>query len=453
LSFDQARARAAHAWSMALGKISTVGATAAQQEAFATALFHAETMPHDLTGDGSWPAGQSHYEDLYTLWDTYRTVNPLLTILEPAREAGIVRTLLWIDRHDGGFLPDARVATNNGITQVGSNAEIVIGDAILEGLGGFDRTAAYRAILRDAEVSSPHPGSEGRDLHDYARLGYVATDEGRSASRTLEYAYEDYVVSEVAALLGHTATAATLSRRAEDWENLWDPAQQSIVPRNAGGSFLEPFDPTQVFYGFDAPFYEGSALEWSTFVPQDVQGLVNRLGGETAAAGWLGNVMNCCYDPTNEPDLLAAYEFIQMGHPELTDYWVSRLLADYGDQPDGLPGNDDAGTLSAWYVWSAIGLYPNAGQPYYFIGSPVFTSTRIALGNGRTFTINAPDSSAQNIYVEAATLDGVALDRAFITSGELERGGTLTLQMGASPDGWGSSIAPPSLSAALPPSQ
>jgi putative alpha-1,2-mannosidase len=163
--------------------------------------------------------------------------------------------------------------------------------------------------------------------------------------------------------------------------------------------------------------------------------------------------MNCCYDPTNEPDLLAAYEFIQMGHPELTDYWVSRLLADYGDQPDGLPGNDDAGTLSAWYVWSAIGLYPNAGQPYYFIGSPVFTSTRIALGNGRTFTINAPDSSAQNIYVEAATLDGVALDRAFITSGELERGGTLTLQMGASPDGWGSSIAPPSLSAALPPSQ
>jgi len=208
-----------------------------------------------------------------------------------------------------------------------------------------------------------------------------------------------------------------------------------------------------VFYGFDAPFYEGSALEWSTFVPQDVQGLVNRLGGETAAAGWLGNVMNCCYDPTNEPDLLAAYEFIQMGHPELTDYWVSRLLADYGDQPDGLPGNDDAGTLSAWYVWSAIGLYPNAGQPYYFIGSPVFTSTRIALGNGRTFTINAPDSSAQNIYVEAATLDGVALDRAFITSGELERGGTLTLQMGASPDGWGSSIAPPSLSAALPPSQ
>jgi len=438
---------------MALGKISTVGATAAQQEAFATALFHAETMPHDLTGDGSWPAGQSHYEDLYTLWDTYRTVNPLLTILEPAREAGIVRTLLWIDRHDGGFLPDARVATNNGITQVGSNAEIVIGDAILEGLGGFDRTAAYRAILRDAEVSSPHPGSEGRDLHDYARLGYVATDEGRSASRTLEYAYEDYVVSEVAALLGHTATAATLSRRAEDWENLWDPAQQSIVPRNAGGSFLEPFDPTQVFYGFDAPFYEGSALEWSTFVPQDVQGLVNRLGGETAAAGWLGNVMNCCYDPTNEPDLLAAYEFIQMGHPELTDYWVSRLLADYGDQPDGLPGNDDAGTLSAWYVWSAIGLYPNAGQPYYFIGSPVFTSTRIALGNGRTFTINAPDSSAQNIYVEAATLDGVALDRAFITSGELERGGTLTLQMGASPDGWGSSIAPPSLSAALPPSQ
>jgi predicted alpha-1,2-mannosidase len=201
-------------------------------------------------------------------------------------------------------------------------------------------------------------------------------------------------------------------------------------------------------FGFTPPFYEGSALEYSTFVPQDVQGLIDRLGGDAAAVAWLDSLFGSgAYDAGNEPDLLAPYLYIHAGRPDRTDEVVRNLMASaYGDGAAGLPGNDDSGTLSAWFVWSAIGLFPNAGQPYYYIGSPLFAETRIALPHGRTFRIEAPATSGANRYVAAATLDGRPLQRAWLTHREVAGGGVLRLEMGPTPGGFGVVERPFSLS-------
>jgi predicted alpha-1,2-mannosidase len=437
--FARTRRTADAAWRRALGRIRVRGGSGAQRSIFATALYHSQLMPHDL-GDGA-------YDDFLALWDTFRTQNPLIALIDPRREAAIVRSLIDTYRHTG-WLPDARVAGAPGVTQVGSDADVVVADAVVKGLPGIDLRAAYRAIAKDAKVQPRHPAIQGRDLRDYARLGYVSLSAPRSASRTLEYAYDDFAVAEVAQRLGHRRDARRLLARARNWTKLWDPATRSIRPRSANGTFAQAFDPAQRSFGFGQPFYEGTALQWSTFVPHDVHGLIDRLGGDSAAVAWLDSLFaSGGYDPSNEPDLLAPYLYIHAGRPDRTDDVVRNLLASaYSAGRGGLPGNDDSGTLSAWYVWSAIGLFPNAGQPYYYIGSPLFSRTRIELPGGRSFTIEARATSGANRYVRAATLDGRRLDRAWLTHSEVARGGVLRLDMGPSPSGWGRTQRPYSLS-------
>ena len=433
--FFRVRAAAESAWRRALGRIQVSGGTPAQRDIFQTALYHSLLMPHEVE--------PGRYDDFLALWDTFRTQNPLLGLVYPEREAGIVRSLLDIYKRTG-WLPDAWVAGQPGVTQVGSDADIVIADAVVKKLRGIDLETAYRAVAKDASMQSDNPALHGRDLRDYAKLGYVSTSAPRSASRTLEYAYDDFAAAEVARRAGHTREAQRWFKRSRNWANLWDPATRSIRPRAPDGSFMSPFDVTKRGFGFVDPFYEGTPLQWSTFVPHDVQGLIDRLGGDSAAVAWLDAIG---YDPANEPDLLAPYLYIHMGRPDRTDDVVRNLMAaHYSLARDGLPGNDDSGTLSAWYVWSAIGLFPNAGQPYYYIGSPLFTRTRIALPHGRSFTIDAPAASDTNRYVVGATLHGKPLQRAWLTHTEVARGGVLHLDMGAAPSGWGSTDRPYSLS-------
>jgi predicted alpha-1,2-mannosidase len=436
--FDHVRAAAKAAWARALGRIQVSGGTPAQRDIFQTALYHSLLMPHQVA--------PGRYDDFLALWDTFRTQNPLLGLVYPEREAAIVRSLLDIYKRTA-WLPDAWVAGQPGVTQVGSDADIVIADAVVKKLPGIDLQTAYRAVAKDASVQSDNTALHGRDLRDYARLGYLSTGTPRSASRTLEYAYDDFAVSEVARRAGHAREARSWLARSRNWANLWDPSARSIRPRAADGSFATPFDVTKRGFGFVDPFYEGTPLQWTTFAPHDVQGLIDRLGGDNAAVAWLDSLFAGGYDPSNEPDLLAPYLYIHMGRPDRTDDVVRNLMtADYSLARDGLPGNDDSGTLSAWYVWSAIGLFPNAGQPYYYIGSPLFTRTRIALPGRRAFTIGAPATSDANRYVVGATLNGRPLERAWLTHAEVARGGVLHLDMGPAPSGWGRTGLPYSLS-------
>ncbi|HEX9108161.1 MAG TPA: GH92 family glycosyl hydrolase, partial [Longimicrobiales bacterium] len=447
--FDAARGAAARAWDDIFARIRVEGGTDTQRRLFYSSLLRAHYMPHDLSGENVWwTSSEPHYEDFYTLWDTFRTLHPLLTLIEPDRQRDMVRSLVDTYRHTG-WLPDARIAGTNGLTQGGSNGDVVVADAIVKGLQGIDYATAYQALQKDADVQSPDPLNQGRELGDYLRLGYMSLSSNRSASRTLEYAADDFAVAQVARALGHAEDARRYQARSASWSELWDARLRCIRPRYADGAWLENYSCEHVYPDFttewwDTPFYEGSGIQYSTYVPHDVRGLMERVGGDSAFVAWLDEIFDRgLYDPTNEPDLLAPWLYIHAGRPDRTAERVRTLLATaYHPGRDGLPGNDDAGTMTSWYVWSALGLFPNAGQPLYYIGSPVFLRTTIQLGSGRSFIIEALGTSDADRYVVAAELNGKPLERAWLTHAELAAGGRLVLHMAPAPSRWGRAERP-----------
>jgi len=434
--FDAVHNTARAQWADVLGRIEIEGGTQTQRRIFYSALYHSHTMPHDLTGENVWwRSAEPHYEDFYTVWDTFRTLNPLLTLIEPQRERDMVRSLL--DTYKAtGWLPDGRIAGTNGLTQGGSNADVVVADAIINGLGGFDTGLAWQALVKDAETDSDKPLQQGRVLADYLKLGYVSLSQPRSASRTLEYALDDDAIALAADRLGKQADAKRYHARAVNWKNLWDSRLGCIRPRYADGRWLENFTcsylyPDRSMPWWAAPFYEGSSRQYSTFVPQDPQGLIAKLGGRAKFVRWLDVLFDTgAYEQGNEPDIMAPYLYIEAGRPDRTAERVRAILEkSYHFSRNGLPGNDDAGALSSWYVWSSIGLYPVAGSNRYYIGSPLFTKSTLHLEGGHTFTIAAPAASPRNIYVVGVRLNGHRLNRFVLEHDEIARGGHLDLEM------------------------
>jgi predicted alpha-1,2-mannosidase len=459
------RSRAEAAWESALNQIKIEGADEEKRKIFYTALFHCYYMPHDLTGENVWwNSTEPHYEDFYAIWDTFRTHFPLLTLIQPDRHRDMVRSLVDTYVHTG-WMPDSRIAGANGMTQGGSNSDVVVADALAKGVTGIDYQKAYEAMVKNAEVQSPRPLYEGRELTEYKQLGYVSMNYPRSASRTVEYAYNDFCIAQVAKTLGRTADSQRYLQRASNWMNLWNEESRSIRPRYADGSWLKPyaarhFYPDNDYSYWDAPFYEGSGYIYGTYVPHDAQGLINKLGGDAAFVNWLDEFFDnsptrdsafdkSLYNHNNEPDFLAAFLYIHAGRPDLTAQRVRHILAtEYFTGSGGLPGNDDSGAMSSWYVWAAIGLYPNAGQPFYYIGSPLFPRSTINIEGGRSFVIEAPETSTNNLYVQSATINGRALDRAWLKHEEIAGGGRLVLRMGPKPSNWGRNERPPSMTKA-----
>ncbi len=461
--FDAVRRRAETAWEDALGKIKVEGGTEEQRRIFYTALFHCHYMPHDLAGENAWwDSDEPHYEDFYAIWDTFRTHFPLLTLIQPERQRDMVRSLVDTYEHTG-WMPDSRIAGANGMTQGGSNGDVVVADALVKGVKGIDYAKAYAALVKNAEVESARPLYEGRALAEYKRLGYVSMNYPRSASRTVEYAYDDFCVAQVARALGKTAESEKYLQRSKNWTNVWSDETRSARPRFEDGRWLTPFAaahfyPDKDFSYWDAPFYEGSGYIYGTYVPHDARGLIDRLGGDEKFVGWLDAFFNNpptrdagfnpgLYNHNNEPNFLAAFLYTHAGRPDRTQERVRRILdTEYKTGRGGLPGNDDSGAMSSWYVWGAVGLYPNAGQPVYYVASPIFERSTIDLGNGRAFVIEAQNVSSVNVYVQTATLDGRPLKRAWLKHEEVAAGGRLVLRMGPKPATWGRDERPPSMS-------
>jgi predicted alpha-1,2-mannosidase len=449
--FEGLRRDAEAAWQRMFSHIAVEGGTEDQRRTFYSALYRAGNMPHDLSGENTWwDSSEPHYEDYCTIWDTFRTLHPLLTLIEPERQRDMVRSLIDIAEHTG-WMPDSRVAGANGLTQGGTHADALIADAMVKGLKGIDYRQALRLMVKSAEVQSPRPFYEGRELRDYLRLGYMSLDYDRSASRTLEYAFNDFCIAQVARGLGEQAIHRRFLKRSGNWANVWDDNYRAMRPRHADGSWLEPFSRDFASGWWSGPFYEGSSWQYSTFVPHDPQGLINRVGGDQAYVDWLDEFFDTGkYNPGNEPDILAAYLYIHAARPDRTAERVRRLLATYF-RPGraGLPGNDDSAAMSTWFIWGAIGLYPNTGQDFYYIGSPLFERARIDVGGGRSFTIEARGTSESAKYVRSATLNGKPLQRAFLRHAEILAGGTLSLVMGTAPSDWGRAARPPSVSSPM----
>lgn len=456
--FDAVKRAAANAWDRELGKIEVTGGTDAQRKNFYTALYHTMIAPNLFTDvDGQFRGmdarphraqGFTNYT-VFSLWDTFRATHPLYTIIDQKRTADYVNTFLAHYEH-GGRLPVWELAGNETDTMIGYHAVPVMVDAAVKGVPGFDRERAFAAMKHSAELK--HFG-----LSAYTEHGYISLEDDReSVSKTLEYAYDDWCIAEMARLLGKTDDYQRYIRRAQFYRNVIDTNSGFARPRTNGG-WLSPFDPREVNFNFT----EANSWQYSFFVPQDISGLIELMGGEKKFARKLDQLFTADSKTTgreqaditgligqyahgNEPSHHMAYLYNYAGQPWKTQQRVRQILDQfYSPTPDGLIGNEDCGQMSAWYVLSAAGFYSvTPGQPIYAVGTPLFPELRFNLENGKTFVIKARGVSARNFYIQSATLDGEPFRRSYLFHRELMAGGELIFQMGPRPNvKWGSRIS------------
>lgn len=458
--FAQAQQQARAAWITALDKINVEGGTAAQRTQFYTAFYHLHVTPNDWTGEAPERyADATYYENILCMWDTFRTVNPLLTLIEPKIQADIVNSIIGYYTHDG-WTGDAHSAHSYEHVQNGSNADVILADAYVKKLPGIDWKLAYAAMRKNAFVDQNPKAASRPDrgrfrLDDYRQFHYLPSDavtptdlaqnrDIQGVSRTLEYVYDDFCVLTLAQELGTAEDIADLKSRLLWYQNVWDKESGFMRGKNKDSSWFEPFDPTKTETGPE--YYEGHAWTWSWYVPHDVQGLIQLLGGPVPFVEKLRTACEKYYQAFNEPCMLETFLFIHAGRPDQTQFFVRKALANFTTAPDGLPGNDDSGTTSSWLLWAMLGIFPNAGQDFYYIGSPTFTQATLQLGHGKQFVIKAPQASAENLYIQSATLNGKPWPQAWLRHGDLINGGELVLQMGAKPSTWGALVLPPSIS-------
>ena len=422
--FDEVRSRAESAWEGALGRVRVRGASSDEASVFYTSLYHALLQPRLFSdADGGYPrfggggaveraVGFDYYDD-FSLWDTFRAQHPLLVLLQPERVPDFVRSLL-AKAEQGGFLPNFPGWGSYTSAMIGDHGASVIADAWVKGVRGFDGEAALRALVKNA-TQAPSRGEyeDGRGrraLAEYLSLGYIPLEQEvkeafhrrEQVSRTLEYAYDDFAIGALARALGREDVAAAFAKRAGNWRNVFDPAIGFVRGRHADGRWTGSFDP-----GAEQTWItEGTPWHYTFFVPHDVAGLMELMGGREAFVARLDRFFaEGRYWHGNEPSHHIAYLYDHAGAPWRAQEEVRRILAsEYGLGPAGLRGNDDTGQMSAWYVFSAIGLYPvTPGLPRYEIGSPLFEEASVDVGQGRRFTVRAPGASAANLYVQSAT--------------------------------------------------
>ena len=469
-SFEKVHQDLLGQWEQLLQKIEINPSTPlAKKRMFYTGLYHTMLMPVDRTGENPlWSDPEPYYDDFYAIWDTYRSSSPLITLIDPKRETDIVRSLVNIYKRDG-YMPDARSGNSNGRTQGGSNAEIVIADAFVKGLKGIDYELALEAMLKDATVP---PGgneeAEGRGgLIPYLELGYIPHGIDRAGNRTVEYSYCDYAIALVAKGLGKEDLYQRYLKQSENWKNLWrgdyehEGAKGFIMPRDREGNWLDsiPFGHSTRMQPkfkytpvtFEGPwytpwwsmfFYEASSWEYSLSIPHDVPGLIEKCGGAADFEKRLDIFFDKgFFNVNNEPSFLTPCLYHWLGKPWRSSDRIREIIAkNYNDGPVGLPGNDDSGAMSSWLAFHMIGLYPNAGQDYYLIHTPLLTSTTFHLEGGKEFKVVAEGLSDKNCYIQGVTLNGKDYPYSVLRHKDIMAGGELVLKMGKKPGSWGKEL-------------
>lgn len=449
-------------------------ASIAQKTMFYTALYHTMLMPVDRTNENPlWENGTPYYDDFYAIWDTFRSSQPLITLINASRQVDIVNAMLQIYQHDG-YLPDARSGNSNGRTQGGSNAEVVIADAYVKKLKGINYSMALEAMLKDATV--PPGGNEEKEgrggLTDYNSLGYVSNRSVRAGNRTVEYAYDDFCLATVAKGLNRQGEYRRYLKQSNNWQNLWRPIEDNgskgfIMPKDPSGKWIDsiqcdvsngratyiPYTPLAQDWpicvcwwcGF---FYEASSWEYSLYAPHDVAALIKNSGGNKAFEKRLNTLFDKgFYNVGNEPSFLSPNLYHWLGRPDLSSDRIAAIIRkNYSAKHNGIPGNDDSGAMSSWLAFHQIGIYPNAGQSYYLINTPAFKRTVIHQENGKVFVIKANNLSDKNKYIYSATLNGQPFNRSWIEHSDIANGGELVLEMRGIPSEWGSVSIPPSVS-------
>jgi predicted alpha-1,2-mannosidase len=457
MDFEGTVAAAKKCWNDVLGKVEIETSDPAVRETFYTALYHSCMAPILFNNaDGSyWGLDHKTHPNegfqnycTFSLWDTFRAEHPLLTIVQPQRVDDFVGSMLAHYRQFGQHsTPIWSLAGNETWCMIGYHSIPVIVDAYKKGFRRYDVEAIY-AAMRDTAMQ------DRNELKDYRENGYIRSAEGKqSVSRTLEYAYDDWCIAEMAKMLGKEEDAKLFTKRSENFRNLFDTTTGFVRGKLADGKWREPFNPCEVQFN---DYTEATSWNYTWHVMQNVPELIKLIGGDekfiekldkmfAEDSGVLTNIPDLTgligqYVHGNEPCHHVAYLYNFAGAPWKTQEWVRTIMNKlYNNKPNGICGNDDCGQTSAWYVLSALGFYPvNPASGVYVIGSPMVDKATIRLdpkfNKGKEFTIVAENNSPKNVYIQSATLNGKPLTRSWFTHEELSAGGELILKMGSEPN-------------------
>lgn len=446
-------------WEKQLGKIEVKG-TEVQKEIFYTALYHTMIQPNTMSDvNGEYMAAdyttrkvannETHYTT-FSLWDTFRASHPLYTLLEPERVTDFVKSMIRQYEYYG-YLPIWQLWGQDNYCMIGNHSIPVITDAILKGIPGIDMEKAYEAVYNSSVTS--HPNSP---FEVWEKYGFMPENiQTQSVSITLEQAFDDWCVAQLAAKLNKDTDYQRFHKRSEYYRNLFHPKTKFFQSKNDKGEWIEPFDPYQYGGNGGHPFTEGNAWQYFWYVPHNIQALMELTGGTKAfeqkldtfftstykseqmnhnASGFVGQ-----YAHGNEPSHHVAYLYNFAGQPWKTQKYVSHILNTlYNNTSSGYAGNDDCGQMSAWYVFSAMGFYPvNPADGRYIIGSPLLDECTLKLAGNKEFRIRTIRKSPEDIYIQSVTLNGKKHKDFFITHQDIMNGGTMVFKMGKKPSGWG----------------
>ena len=468
--FDGVRKAAREKWNTYLSKIAIETADEDVKTMFYTGLYHTGMQPcifSDVDGRYFGNDHKVHQGDvenpnytIFSTWDTFRAYHPLMTIIQPELNQRFVDVLLQ-KAEEGGVLPKWELWGNYTGCMIGYHCPSIIADAYVKGYDSFDLNRALKLMVRTAEYDTtgiccpvPVMGDVMPDSRYYKNaMGYIPCEKrNESVAEGLEYAYDDFCISVIAKAAGDTATAAKYAEMAKYYEKYFDPSVGFMRGKDSKGQWRTPFDPRYSGHRVD-DYCEGTAWQWLWFVPQDVEGLANLLGGNDKMAEKLDELLAADsklegerpsvdisgligqYAHGNEPSHHVLYLYNYIGRPWRTQELVDEVLQTlYFNDPNGLSGNEDCGQMSAWYILSAMGFYQVCpGIPTYTIGRPIVDKAVMKLKDGKTFTVVVTNNSKENKYVQKMTLNGKALEKPFFEHSDIVAGGTLEIEMGPQP--------------------
>ena len=449
--FDALRQKAYDKWNTELKRYEVSDPNESNKTVFYTALYHCMIAPNLYSdADGRYRAhdlkvykSERPVYTVFSLWDTFRSLHPLFSLMQRERTLDFINT--FINKYETNphhLLPIWELAANETYCMIGNHAIPVISDAYFAGIRDFDTEKALEAMVNSSRM-------DFRGMGAYMKYGYIPIEvEGEATSKTLEYAYDDWCVARMAEDMGETDIAKEFYARAQAYKNIYNPENQFFQGRRNGG-WMQPFDPAQVNFTLT----EANSYQYGFFVPQDVNGHIDLMGGWDAYEAKLDGLFNASSDLTgreqpditgligqyahgNEPSHNTVYMYNFVGKPTKTQYYVKKVMDDfYTDRRDGYAGNEDCGQMSAWGVFSAMGFYPaTPASSYYVLGLPRFERTRLTFENGKQFEIIAKNLNEKNCYVKSVKLNGQPLERSFITFDEVHDGGTLEFTMTDQPN-------------------
>lgn len=450
--FEKYKEKASSLWENELQKIQVTTNDTVKKKIFYTMMYQsmlAPTLLSDINGDYKGANGKNEKAigfdryDTFSLWDTYRAAHPLYTILHPNRVSDMINSLL-AHYKETGLLPVWSLQGNETNMMIANHAIPVIVDAYFKGIKNFNVALAYKACKESSMVDS-------RQLDSYKTLGYFPVDESGenwSVSKTLEYAYDDWCLAQFAKALNKYDDYKYFLKRSENWRNVYDAKSTFMRPKLPNGQFIKEFVPKE----YTAYFCESNAWQYFWSVPQNIEGLIQKAGGNEAFEQKLDSMFSLKplpedklpifstgmigqYAHGNEPSHHVAYLYNYINKPWKTQKIVREILeTQYKNEPNGHCGNEDCGQMSSWYVLSSLGFYPvNPAQSAYAFGSPMFDSAIINLENNKKFIIETKDNCDDNKYIQSIELNGKKLTRNYITHNEIMQGGTLIFKMGDSP--------------------